>query len=303
MYRRQFLTRSMAAAGSLVAAPTFAIAELAMGDATLTTVSDGTLLLPRSFTLAGLPEAEAGRILEANGVTGDQLTPPCNVTLYRDGTNTVLFDVGSGDTFMPTAGTLLDSLDAIGVTADDITHVVFTHGHPDHLWGLLDDFGDIAFANAAFHMGQAEWDYWTNPETVNTIDAERQAFAVGAARRLEALADQIALFDGGDTVLPGIEAVATYGHTPGHMSFALDAGGQQAFIIGDAIGNHHVSFAHPEWQIGSDQDPATGAATRTALMDRLAVDDTTVVGFHLPEGGIGRVERSGDGYRFAPLDG
>ncbi len=302
MYRRQFLTTA-AATGALAALPRFAIAEMALGDATLTTVSDGNLTLPRSFILDGLPEAEVQPILDEYDISGAQLTPPCNVSLYRDGANTVLFDVGAGSEFMPSAGDLTDSLDAIGVSTEDITHVVFTHAHPDHLWGLLDDFGDPMFLNASFHMGRGEWDYWTDPATVDTIGAERQAFAVGAARRLEIIADQMQFFGDGDTVLPGIDAVATYGHTPGHMSFLLDQGGASAFIVGDAIANHHVAFARPGWALGSDQDPVTAAATRVALMDRLATDQTPIVGFHLPEGGMGLIERDGDGYRYAATAG
>ena len=86
---------------------------------------------------------------------------------------------------MPTAGKVLDTLEAAGVSAEEITHVIFTHAHPDHIWGLLDDFDEPAFPEAAYLMGRDEWDYWWNPDTVNTIGEARAAFAVGAKRRLE----------------------------------------------------------------------------------------------------------------------
>jgi len=226
------------------------------------------------------------------------LTPECNLALYRDGTNTVLFDVGSGPDFMPSAGQISDSLDAIGLAPEDVTHVVFTHAHPDHIWGLLDDFDDPLFYEATYFMGRVEWDYWWNPETVNTIGDARMTFAVGARRRMEVIEDNVTFFDDGDEILPGVAAQSTFGHTPGHMSFELRNGSQSAMVIGDAIGNHHVAFARPKWLSGSDQDPETAAASRAQLLDRLASEQMLAVGFHLPNGGIGQVERAGDSYRF-----
>ncbi len=297
MITRRNLMLQASASAALLAAPKMALANLSLGDATLSTVSDGNLTLPGNFVTANLP-SEAVGIMESYGISTEQYTPECNVTLYRDGTNTVLFDVGSGPDFMPSAGSLLDSLDAAGVGIDDVTHVVFTHAHPDHIWGLLDDFDDLLFPEASYHMGRAEWDYWWNPETVNTIGEARATFAVGAKRRLEALEDQINFFDAGEEILSGIAAVATYGHTPGHMGFEVRNGSESAMIVGDAIGNHHVQFHHPEWESGSDQDGATGAATRKMLMDRMANEKMNVVGFHLPGGGMGRVEAKDGAYRF-----
>lgn len=294
--------RTVLAAGAALpftaALPRWSLAELSLGDATLTTVNDGYLTLPGSFIFGPMPQDELQPILADYGLSGDSLTPECNVTLYRDGTNTVLFDVGSGPDFMPTAGTILDSLDAAGVTPEDVTHVIFTHAHPDHIWGLLDEFDDPLFPDAAYMMGRAEWDFWWNPETVNTIGEERVTFAVGAKRRMEVIEDVVALFDDGDEVLPGIAAVATPGHTPGHMSFEVRQSGSAALIAGDAIGNHHVAFRKPEWPSGSDQDMEMAAATRKALFDRITQDDLALIGFHLPDGGIGRAEKDGDGYRF-----
>lgn len=279
--------------------PRFAVAELRLAEgATLTTLSDGHLTLPADFIVGDLPMDQVAPVLEAYGQTLAGFTPPCNVTLYRDGTNTVLFDVGAGPDFQPTAGQIDAALDAVGVAPEDVTHVVMTHGHPDHIWGLLDDFDDAKFYNARHLIGRAERDFWTDPATVNSIGEARTTFAVGAERRLAGLADFIEVFEDGDEVLPGVTAIGTYGHTPGHMSFAVAAGDRAAMVLGDAIANHHLSFARPGWEIGSDQDAATAAATRLALFDRLRADGMAIVGFHLPEGGIGRIDTQGEGFRF-----
>ncbi|KGK78447.1 metallo-beta-lactamase [Thalassobacter stenotrophicus] len=295
--RRTFL-QGAAALPVLGAMPRLATANMALGSATLTTVSDGSLMLPGSFIFDPMPKDELAPILAQYGQDSERLTPECNLALYRDGTNTVLFDVGSGPDFMPTAGTIVDSLDAIGLAPEDITHVLFTHAHPDHIWGLLDDFDEPLFYEASYMMGRAEWDYWWNPETVNTIGDARAAFAVGAKRRMEAIEDAVMLFDDGDEVLPGIAALSTPGHTPGHMAFEVRQGTEAALIVGDAIGNHHVAFAKPGWESGSDQDGITAAATRQMLLDRLSQEQMALVGFHLPDGGMGRAEKDGSAYRF-----
>ena len=296
--RRHFLTAS-AATLALPLAPrrVWAASTLTLGAIRIDTLSDGNLVLPGDFILGGMPQEEMQAIVAKYGLPTDQLTPPCNVTLLRDGTNTVLFDVGAGPDFQPTAGKLLEALDSQDLTVDDVTHVLFTHGHPDHLWGLLDEFDEPVFPNAEYMIGQAEFDYWMDPETVNSIGEARATFAVGAARRLGMIADTVRLLADGEEPLPGIIARLTPGHTPGHMAYEI-SGDSQATILGDCIGNHHVAFERPDWGSGSDQDKELAATTRLSLLDRLAADNHAVIGFHLPGGGIGRVERADTGYRF-----
>lgn len=293
MKRRDFLALSAAALAMPRAG--FTATELALPDAKLITLSDGFLTLPGDFVFDGMEEAEAAMIREKFNLDPASYTPPCNLTLYQDGTRNILFDVGSGPDFMPSAGKLDVALDAVGLTHDDITHVVFTHAHPDHLWGLLDDFDEVQFANAQYLMGRAEFDYWTDPDTVNTIGEARTTFAVGAARRLGVIADQLTFFEDGEEPLTGVFAHATPGHTPGHMSFVL---GGKAMVTGDAIGNNHLAFYRPADPSTSDQNPDQAAATRVALLDQITADSLQIVGFHLPGGGIGTATRQGDSFTF-----
>lgn len=303
--RRKFMHGAGALAASVVLAPFMpkpagAASTLKMGPIRIDTISDGYLDLPGDFIFAPMPQNELLPILDRYGLSRDRVKPPCNATLLRDGERTVLFDVGSGADFVPTAGTLLETLDTLGVGPDEVTHVVFTHAHPDHLWGLLDDFDDPMFANATYMIGQTEWDYWTNPNTVDDIGAARASFAVGAKRRLEAVEDNITFFNDGQEILPGVAARATFGHTPGHMSFEVRQGSNAAMILGDCISNHHVAFARPDWPSGSDQDAETAIATRRLLLDQLASEQMPLIGFHLTQGGVGRAERKDGSFIFTP---
>ncbi|MCC1481382.1 MBL fold metallo-hydrolase [Roseibaca sp. Y0-43] len=304
MHRRLFLQSTIAAslaAQGLLPRRARATTTLEAGGARLDMVSDGNLVLPFDTTLESLPAEFLAELRDRYGLTGDQMTPPCNHTLLRDGDRTVLFDVGAGFDFMPSAGMLPDSLAEMGIAPEDVTHLVITHGHPDHIWGLLDDFDEPFLPNAEIIMGRAEWEYWMDPTTIDTIGAERQSFAVGAARRLEMIADQVTLIEDGAEVVPGVLAVASHGHTPGHMSYQVQVGGQGVLVTGDAIGNGHVAFERPTFASASDQDPETGATTRAALLDRITADDLLVAGFHVGDGGLGRAEKLADGaYRFNP---
>ncbi|MFN3723187.1 MAG: MBL fold metallo-hydrolase [Paracoccaceae bacterium] len=299
--RRQILATAAASlALPLASRRGWASSTLTLGQMRIDTLSDGNLMLPGDFILGGMPQEEMAQIVASYNLPTDQLTPPCNLTLMRGGTHTVLFDVGAGPDFQPSAGKLAEAFDAIGITADDITHVVFTHGHPDHLWGLLDDFDEPTFTNAEYLIGQAEFDYWTDPNTVSTIGEARTSFAVGAERRLMAVADRLRFITDGQEILPGIAARATPGHSPGHMSYVLGSGSDAAMVLGDALGNHHVAFERPAWPSGSDQDKDTAAITRVALLDQITADNMRLIGFHLPGGGVGHAEKSGDSYRFIP---
>lgn len=298
--RRKFLQSTIvAASGGVLLAGSLPGSSLAVGSSELTVVSDGTLSLPLDFVLpSSIDASELQQFLETSQISREVLTPDCNVSLWRSNNRLVLFDVGAGSNFMPTAGKLSENLVAANIDPADITDVVFTHAHPDHLWGLVDDFDDLLFPNATYHMNELEWDYWRAEDTLmNTPDAQK-GFVVGAQNRFSYIEEQISLFKMGAELLPGIEAVDTRGHTPGHTSFVVHDGGDSVFLLGDALTNVEISFRKPFWPSGTDQDRELGKQTRLKLLDRLATDKSAIVGYHLPQPGTGRVEREGDHYRF-----
>lgn len=257
--------------------------------------------LPFSTLLAEPSVDEASTFLTSRSIDTSVHRSPLNLTLLRDDERTVLFDVGAGSNFLDGTGLLLDSMEEIGVDPEEITHVAFTHAHPDHLWGLMDDFDDPLLPNAEYLINATEWDYWINPNTVDEMPQDRITFAVGAKRNLESIEDNITRFKSGEEILPGILAVGTYGHTPGHTAFELRQGSESIMVVGDALTHEHISFAKPDWYTGSDQDKAMGAATRVKLLDRLHHDKTQLIGYHLPNAGMGVVEKDNSAYRFVAI--
>lgn len=265
-------------------------ASLQAGEFTVYSLSDGHLQLPLTMLAPDASEDEIIKLLADAGLSTTEHLPPCNVTLAVRGDDRILFDVGSGSNFMPSVGQLLDSLDAAGFAPEDITHVAFTHAHPDHLWGVLDDFDDPLFVDAVHMIAKPEIEFWLGEEAERVLPEERLAFMAGARRYLGAVEDQLEIFEPGAEIISGVQAVATHGHTPGHTSFELGSGGQGAMVLGDAVLHPAISFAHPQWRTGSDQDADAGIAARTMLLGRLADEQMPFVGYHLP-GGIGRAER------------
>ncbi|OED39404.1 MBL fold metallo-hydrolase [Chromatiales bacterium (ex Bugula neritina AB1)] len=302
--RRQFLAGSVAmASGVLIPALLPATVRAALtttwGDGEVTVISDGHLSLPASFIAPqGIEVTELEALLAKYQLPTDRATPDCNITLWRTENRLVLFDVGAGPNFMPSAGQLLANMEELGIDPADITDVVFTHAHPDHLWGLIDDFDELAFPEAAYYMGRAEWDFWRADATLEKMPEARKSFVVGARNRFAYLEDRIQLFDAGDEIITGLEAIDTAGHTPGHMAFAVHIGSESLVLAGDAITNVALSFERPDWPSASDHDPEAGRKTRRRLLDRLAGDNSRLVGYHLPHPGFGRVLAEGDHFLF-----
>ncbi|HEY6860441.1 MAG TPA: MBL fold metallo-hydrolase [Pseudolabrys sp.] len=299
--RRELLAAS---AASLVAQtlPALAATPFAFthGAFEVSVVSDGHLVLPTTFLAPEAPSAERETLLKTAGQTGEQYNSPTNVTLIRAGSDLILVDMGSGDRFMPTAGKLWDNLKAAGIDKAKINKVIFTHGHPDHLWGTVDELDDLVMPEATFFVAGAEWDFWHGDNAARGLPTERAGFVTGARRNYAAIKDKVRLVRAGDEIIAGLRIVDTPGHTQGHVSLEL-AGGDGLIVGGDVLYHPLISFQHPEWKPAADHVPDQAAATRHKLLDRLAADRTKLIGFHLPYPGLGIVERKDNAYRFVPV--
>jgi glyoxylase-like metal-dependent hydrolase (beta-lactamase superfamily II) len=268
-----------------------------MGEFEITVISDGHLTIPTRFLASNVSEADIKTWL---GITAAMVTPPTNITLVRTPSETVLIDVGSGAHFMPGAGKLAENMEAAGIDRNAVTKVVFTHAHPDHIWGTLDDFdGEPMFPSASYLISAAEWNFWMADDVASKLPEERQNFAPGAKRNLNKIKEKLRTIEPGEDILTGIRAIDTFGHTQGHISIEIASGSDAVIVLADALTHPTISFAHPDWKPAADHhDPDRAVLTRKTLLDRLATDRSRLIGFHLPFPGIGLVERSGAAYRF-----
>lgn len=310
--RRRFLSGAAAApllaAGAAAAGPgapesdqNAGWSRFSLGDLEITVVSDGNLVVPATGLGVNAPSEEVAAFLESRYLDAEMNYAHTNHVLIDTGAARILVDVGSGDKFQPSAGKLLENLDAAGVAPEDVTHVALTHAHPDHVWGAMDDFGDEPrFPEASHAIGAAEFDWWTAENRENEVPETMQAFVVGAKNALTPLADRLVMLKDGDEVAPGVRMIATPGHTIGHMSVLVESAGEALLIAGDAVSHADVSFERPEWHGGFDMDPDQAAQTRKRLLDMAATDRIALSGYHLPFPGVGYAARHGDAYRYVP---
>lgn len=225
------------------------------------------------------------------------MTPATNITLLRSASDLVLIDTGSGANFQPTAGKLSENLAAAGIDPAKVTRVVFTHAHPDHLWGTIDEMNDLSFPNASYVVSEAEWNFWMDPDLIRKMPELMHGFVVGAQRNLGRVKDKVKTVKPGEDVVTGLRVLDTSGHTPGHVLLEL-AGGDGLVVVGDAVPHAAASFAQPQWRFGFDTISELAIANRRKLLDRAATEKVKLIGYHWPYPGVGFAERKDGGYRF-----
>ncbi len=270
-----------------------------LGDLEIMSLSDGHMMQATAMFGTDRTDTERAAAFKAVGVTDDRVKAAVNVTLVKRGSELTLIDVGAGPNFMDTTGKLPESLSVAGIDAKAITTVIITHGHPDHLWGAIDEFDDSPrFPNARHVVSQTEWALWMTGDPTAKLPADRQNFIPGAKRNFTHLKDRLSMIKPGAPIAPGIAAIDTAGHSQGHISIVLSSGKETLLVLADALINPHISFAYPDWKLAADHEPDRAVVTRKALLDRVATDKTPVIGYHLPFPGFGNVERRGPVYGY-----
>jgi glyoxylase-like metal-dependent hydrolase (beta-lactamase superfamily II) len=271
-----------------------------LGQAKITVISDGHLELAASNLGVNADPAEVQAFLSDHFLSPTVNYAHTNHILIETGDAVVLVDVGSGTRFLNTAGHLMQNLEAAGIDPAAITHVVITHAHPDHLWGIRDDFDEPIFPDAEYVIGAQEYDWWMADDRVNQVPEDLQQFVVGAVNSLTADGLEWTMAQDGHEVAPGVRLIFTPGHTLGHMSLHIESDGNQMFVLGDAMNHAYMSFERPDWVFGVDMDKDQVVKTRRRLLDMAATDGITVSAYHFPFPGVGHVMREGDSYRFVP---
>jgi glyoxylase-like metal-dependent hydrolase (beta-lactamase superfamily II) len=234
--------------------------------------------------------------LKAGGLTDAHVPIPFTVTAVRVGGKLVLFDSGTGAQLAPTAGNISkkDLWKAAGIDPATVETIVITHFHPDHISGLMaKDTNAPIFAKAEIHVPAKEYKFWTDPATT-----------AGAAKRIQAVFPtwaNIKQYEGDKEVVPGVRAIASNGHTPGHTSYHLGSGAQQLIVLGDITNIPALFVKNPGWHAVFDSDAAMAEANRRKMFDRVIADKVTITGYHYGMPGAGTIQKDGAGYAFVPV--
>ena len=273
--------------------------RIKIGAAEITVLSDGELTWPVNVMLPGRETAEIEAAFTRAGQKFAGLNSQINVAVIKLGAEVILVDTGGGPDFMPTLGKLGDRMQAAGIEPETITKVIITHGHPDHLWGVIDPLGGGTLFEKAQHlMPIVEFDFWMQSDVDARVPEAFRGMAVGTHRRLKSIAERITPIASNAEIMPGVQIVDTSGHTPGHVSVLLRSGAEQLLIGSDILTQSVISFAAPDWRWGPDMDHDKSAAARRRILDQLATDRVRLLGYHLPWPGLGHVERKDQAFRF-----
>lgn len=267
----------------------------------VTTIADSEAFIDGPFPLIGgnAAEEDVRRLMRENLLPEGRYQPGFSPTLVNTGRELVLFDTGNGENGFvprPEGGWLARELAPAGFKAEDVDVIVLSHGHPDHVGGLMEG-GKPLFPNARYVIGQIEYDYWA-PDGKHAGELEKMAAVFRA--NTKAIADRFTFLKPGDDVVPGIRAVEAYGHTPGHLNFLIESGGKAIYFWGDCAHHQVASLAQPDWHCVFDIDKEQGAATRKRVYDMLATERLPIIGYHMPFPSVGYVERQGSAYRWLP---
>ena len=275
------------------------IRRLKLGGFRVTVISDGMRPSDKPQETFGTnqPPEKVAELLKQNFLPEDKFVNGFSPVLVETGSEKILFDTGMGEMGQSFgAGRLPEGLAAAGVKPEDITIVVLTHLHPDHIGGLALG-GKPAFANARYVIGKTEYDFWNDDARMGT-PAENGHQMV--KKVVTPLAEKATFIGDGDSVVSGISSILAPGHTPGHMGFRLESEGRQIILTADTANHYVLSLQRPDWEVRFDADKAKAAESRRKMFDMIATDRLGFIGYHMPFPAVGFVEKQDVGYRFVP---
>lgn len=263
-----------------------------IGDIEIIALTDGATQFSADM-FPGTEEAAITEVLRSVGT--DTIDTNFNAFIVKSGSDVMLVDAGPRDLFGETCGFLGEAMAEAGVANADVTHLFFTHLHPDHIAGALTQDGQAVFENAQMLVAEDEHAFWSKEtftdETLIQWQGLAQAGIAAYAGRTEQIKD-------GDTLIKGITALSLPGHTPGHMGFRADDGMASFAHVADIAHAQQLQFTNPDIGIVFDIDMDTARATRKRTLDMIATDDMKLSGGHMLQPNIGKLSRSGSGYVF-----
>lgn len=235
----------------------------------------------------GQPIDTVAALLASAQLPSERIRLSIQPLLVRDGSRVLLFDTGAGDAPYAQAGRLPEALRAASIAPSEITDVFISHGHFDHVGGLLTRAGTPAFPNARIHVSAPEWE---------AMKADRdQAVLVSV------VAPQVEPFAPNATLLPSVTAVEIRGHTPGHSAYLIGSGPDRLLYIGDAAHHSVVSVQRPEWTIAWDDGSTVAQASRQALLEHASREGLRLYSPHFPFPGLGGVRLNAGTFVWVPV--
>ncbi|SEW52188.1 MBL fold metallo-hydrolase [Chitinophaga arvensicola] len=270
-----------------------------LGTLDMILITDGAVPYDTRCFAPGIPANTLAQLREKS-------TPfllPHNILVLLFDERIVMIDAGNGSKAGPHAGQLPANLRAAGIAPEDVTDIVLSHAHPDHINGLTEDNQQLVFPNAKIHLSEKEFEYWQNEADFSKskhpaaelaiLQKEIQFFFASVAAKLQLFDETAPLFD-------CLQPIAAPGHTPGHCLFSIHSGNEKLVHLADIFHDEIVLFARPEWGTVFDIDFELAACTRRKILEDYAASGQRVLGYHLPLPGLGYIVKEHDLFRWVP---
>ena len=278
-----------------------------VGDIQVTVVSDGrnTFKLEDTF-ITNAKKEEVNAALEKAFLPRDMFTIYFAPLVINTGGKLVVIDTGNGPVANVNSkganGLFAVNMAAAGFDPKAVDTVVISHFHGDHVNGLLTADGTPAFPNAEVLVPATEWKFWMDDGEMSRAPAGRMQGLFKNNRNIfeAGLKKKVTPYEWGKEVAPGLLAVDSVGHTPGHTSYVLSSGSGKVYIQSDVTNNPNPFATNPGWHAFFDQDADMAEKTRRRVYDMVVAEKLQMQGFHYPFPGLGNVEKDGNGYRVIP---
>lgn len=312
MDRRTFLTATAACAlvpglPAIAAAPKLGTQapgffRFNVGDFEVTALHDGSVAGELDEKrIPNVPLADVVKHMESQHISTKPFVNQFNTMVVNTGSKLVLIDSGFANNGAPTTGKLAANLAAAGIDPKTIDTVLISHFHPDHINGLRTKEGELVYGGAEHVVPGGDYAHFMSEEKMNAVpEAARGAFKV-SARVFGPMAKDVRQAEWGKEWAPGITAIQSDGHTPGHTSFVVSSGNKTLLVIGDASNDPRIFAKNPEWHLGFDLDKARAVETRKKLLDMASADRMQVSFYHAAFPATGYVSKTATGYDWFPL--
>ena len=279
-----------------------------VGDIEVTVVTDGANRLPITDAfVVNVKKEEVNAALVAAFMEPGVFVGPYNPIVLNTGGKLALVDTGTSEAgyiaSKGATGQLMTNLAAAGIEAGAIDTVIISHYHGDHINGLLKADKSLAFPNAEILVPANEHQFYMDDGNMSRATKGRVEDVFKNVRRVISgeVLKRLRTYEWDKDVIPGVLAVGTPGHTPGHTSHVVSSGSSKVYVQANVTHAPFLFARNPGWHAYYDQDPVMAEATRRKVYDMLSAEKMLVQGFHYPFPSVAHVEKTATGYREIPM--